>query len=161
MNYKNLFKFFLLSVSATNQWINRSRCYISLHLDSEQVVFSKSFFIYIQQRLWFMKKKLLETGGGAIHHGRRRRKSDLFESLPDEIVISILCKLSSTASSPSDFVTVLLTYVLISSYEHENFFSVFLCYCFISIVVNCGKPNLLYSVLFFHFMFIDVRDWTN
>ncbi|KAJ9559537.1 LOW QUALITY PROTEIN: hypothetical protein OSB04_004697, partial [Centaurea solstitialis] len=40
---------------------------------------------------------------------RRRRRSDLFESLPDEIVISILCKLTSTASSPSDFITVLLT----------------------------------------------------
>ncbi|KVH98144.1 F-box protein At5g50450-like [Cynara cardunculus var. scolymus] len=53
-----------------------------------------------------MTKKLCE--GEAVHHGRRRR-SDLFESLPDEIVISILCKLSSTSSSPSDFVTVLLT----------------------------------------------------
>ncbi|KAI3703206.1 hypothetical protein L1987_73115 [Smallanthus sonchifolius] len=40
---------------------------------------------------------------------RRRRRSDLFESLPDEIVILILCKLCATASSPSDFVTVLLT----------------------------------------------------
>ncbi|KAL9999613.1 putative F-box protein [Helianthus debilis subsp. tardiflorus] len=36
-------------------------------------------------------------------------RSDLFDSLPDEIVILILCKLASTASSPLDFVTVLLT----------------------------------------------------
>ncbi|GAU23494.1 hypothetical protein TSUD_81760 [Trifolium subterraneum] len=34
---------------------------------------------------------------------------DFFESLPDDIVISIFCRLSSTATSPSDFVTVLLT----------------------------------------------------
>ncbi|CAH1423884.1 unnamed protein product [Lactuca virosa] len=41
--------------------------------------------------------------------GAFRRRSDLFEALPDDIVISILYKLSSTASSPSDFVAVLLT----------------------------------------------------
>ncbi|KAI3684431.1 hypothetical protein L6452_33655 [Arctium lappa] len=58
-----------------------------------------------------MKKNPCKEGGEAVHHHGRttRRRSDLFESLPDEIVISILCKLSSTASSPSDFVTVLLT----------------------------------------------------
>ncbi|KVH93657.1 Tetratricopeptide-like helical [Cynara cardunculus var. scolymus] len=54
-----------------------------------------------------MTKKLCE--GEVVHHGRRRRRSDLFESSPDEIVISILCNLSSTFSSSSDFVTVLLT----------------------------------------------------
>ncbi|XVE56578.1 hypothetical protein DITRI_Ditri04bG0022700 [Diplodiscus trichospermus] len=36
-------------------------------------------------------------------------KSDLFDGLPDDLVISILCKLSSSASSPSDFINVLLT----------------------------------------------------
>ncbi|XVE85322.1 hypothetical protein DITRI_Ditri17bG0082400 [Diplodiscus trichospermus] len=36
-------------------------------------------------------------------------KSDLFDALPDDIVISILCKLSSTARCPSDFVNVLIT----------------------------------------------------
>lgn len=36
-------------------------------------------------------------------------RSDLFETLHDDIVISVLCKLSSTASSPSDFIAVLLT----------------------------------------------------
>ncbi|KAJ1410653.1 Zinc finger, MYND-type [Sesbania bispinosa] len=35
--------------------------------------------------------------------------SDLFESLPDDLVLSILSKLSSTASSPSDFINVLIT----------------------------------------------------
>ncbi|KAI7753484.1 hypothetical protein M8C21_018825 [Ambrosia artemisiifolia] len=40
-------------------------------------------------------------------HGGTR--SDLFESLHDDIVISILCNLSSTASSPSDFIAILHT----------------------------------------------------
>ncbi|XP_024970838.1 F-box protein At5g50450-like [Cynara cardunculus var. scolymus] len=57
--------------------------------------------------MMMMMKKKLRGGGGAVYHGRTR--SDLFDSLPDDIVISVLCKLSSTASSPSDFVAVLLT----------------------------------------------------
>lgn len=36
-------------------------------------------------------------------------KSDLFDALPDDLVVSILCKLSSTARCPSDFVNVLIT----------------------------------------------------
>ncbi|XP_011020756.1 PREDICTED: F-box protein At1g67340-like [Populus euphratica] len=36
-------------------------------------------------------------------------ETDLFDSLPDDLVISILCKLSSSASCPSDFINVLLT----------------------------------------------------
>lgn len=36
-------------------------------------------------------------------------RSDLFDGLPDDIVISILCKLSSTARCPSDFISILLT----------------------------------------------------
>ncbi|KAM4120323.1 hypothetical protein ACJW30_03G123100 [Castanea mollissima] len=36
-------------------------------------------------------------------------KRDLFDSLPDDLVISILCKLSSSATCPSDFANVLLT----------------------------------------------------
>ncbi|CAK7336158.1 unnamed protein product [Dovyalis caffra] len=35
--------------------------------------------------------------------------TDLFDSLPDDLVISILCKLSSSASCPSDFFNVLIT----------------------------------------------------
>ncbi|KAK9066405.1 hypothetical protein SSX86_013727 [Deinandra increscens subsp. villosa] len=38
-----------------------------------------------------------------------RPRSDMLESLHDDIVITILCKLSSTASSPSDFFAVLHT----------------------------------------------------
>ncbi|QCE13094.1 hypothetical protein DEO72_LG11g87 [Vigna unguiculata] len=37
------------------------------------------------------------------------KTSDFFESLPDDLLLSILCKLSATASSPSDFVNVLVT----------------------------------------------------
>lgn len=33
----------------------------------------------------------------------------MFDSLPDDLVISILCKLSSSASCPSDFINVLIT----------------------------------------------------
>lgn len=40
--------------------------------------------------------------------------SDLFDCLPDDIVVSILAKLSYSARSPSDFVTVLLTYASLS-----------------------------------------------
>nr|POE99752.1 f-box protein [Quercus suber] len=36
-------------------------------------------------------------------------KRDLFDSLPDDLVISILCKLSSSATCPFDFAKVLLT----------------------------------------------------
>ncbi|KAK6922408.1 Zinc finger, MYND-type [Dillenia turbinata] len=35
--------------------------------------------------------------------------SDLFDFLPDDIVVCILCKLSASVSSPSDFINVLLT----------------------------------------------------
>ncbi|MFS7971525.1 putative Zinc finger, MYND-type, tetratricopeptide-like helical domain superfamily [Helianthus anomalus] len=43
----------------------------------------------------------------SLQHGKTQ--SDLFESLHDDMVIFILCKLSSTASSPSDFIAVLHT----------------------------------------------------
>ncbi|KAK7411026.1 hypothetical protein VNO78_02360 [Psophocarpus tetragonolobus] len=37
------------------------------------------------------------------------RNHDLFECLPDDLLVFILSKLSSTASSPSDFINVILT----------------------------------------------------
>ncbi|KAK4764615.1 hypothetical protein SAY86_025705 [Trapa natans] len=45
------------------------------------------------------------------HVGRRLRvkESDLFDNLPDDLVLCILSKLSATASCPSDLVSVLLT----------------------------------------------------
>ncbi|MBA0744147.1 hypothetical protein Gogos_006784 [Gossypium gossypioides] len=36
-------------------------------------------------------------------------KSDLFDGLPEDLVISILSKLASSASSPSDFINILVT----------------------------------------------------
>ncbi|XP_074590555.1 F-box protein At1g67340-like [Curcuma longa] len=36
-------------------------------------------------------------------------KADLFDGLPDDLIISILCKLSATAASPTDLVSVTLT----------------------------------------------------
>ncbi|ESW09907.1 hypothetical protein PHAVU_009G166400 [Phaseolus vulgaris] len=38
-----------------------------------------------------------------------KKKNDLFECLPDDLVVFILSKLSSTASSPSDFINTVLT----------------------------------------------------
>ncbi|KAG5523101.1 hypothetical protein RHGRI_035041 [Rhododendron griersonianum] len=38
-----------------------------------------------------------------------QERSDLFDGLPDDILLSILCKLSSTARCPSDFISILLT----------------------------------------------------
>ncbi|XP_076930777.1 F-box protein At5g50450-like [Bidens hawaiensis] len=40
---------------------------------------------------------------------KKLRIYDPFDSLHDDIIISILCKLSSTASSPSDFISILHT----------------------------------------------------
>ncbi|KAL1328578.1 hypothetical protein HN51_038415 [Arachis hypogaea] len=57
-------------------------------------------------------------GDSNIYSLRKRHKRlpekaagecDFFESLPDDLVISIFCKLSSSATSPSDFVNVLIT----------------------------------------------------
>lgn len=45
--------------------------------------------------------------------GRRRRilaeGPNLFDKLPDDLVLCVLSKLSATASCPSDFISVLLT----------------------------------------------------
>lgn len=55
-------------------------------------------------------------------------KNDLFDSLPDDLVISILSKLSSSAGCPSDFTNVLITYVipLISCFDIWFPFSIFI-----------------------------------
>lgn len=58
-----------------------------------------------------------DVSGDSIACRKRQRfsrevlpeRSDLFDSLPDDLVISILSKLSSSAGSPSDFVNVLMT----------------------------------------------------
>lgn len=60
------------------------------------------------------------AAGEQMFSGKRRRLSpdiagetDLFDSLPDDLVMSILCKLSSSASCPSDFINVLITYAIL------------------------------------------------
>lgn len=46
-----------------------------------------------------LKKKLLKIN----------QKSDFFNGLPDDLVIFILSKLSASVSSPSDFISILIT----------------------------------------------------
>ncbi|XP_058735884.1 F-box protein At1g67340-like [Vicia villosa] len=63
------------------------------------------------------RKKDMHISKETIFCGKRPKKClektsseyDFFEALPDDIVISIFCRLSSTATSPSDFVTVFST----------------------------------------------------
>lgn len=43
------------------------------------------------------------------HPHKRTDKHDFFDVLPDDLVVSILSKLSSTASSPSEFINILST----------------------------------------------------
>ncbi|GKF23591.1 F-box protein-like protein [Tanacetum coccineum] len=52
-----------------------------------------------------MRKKLRGNNGPVYDHAA----TDLFDTLPDDIVLVVLCKLSSTSSSPSDFIAVHLT----------------------------------------------------
>lgn len=68
-----------------------------------------------------LAKRRNDFSGVGDHIGRRKRSKlspevtghhpDLFDSLPDDLVLSILCKLTSSATSPADFVNVLITYV--------------------------------------------------
>ncbi|MFQ6629621.1 hypothetical protein Gotur_008068 [Gossypium turneri] len=46
--------------------------------------------------------------------------SDLFDALPDDLVISILSKLSSSASCPSDFINVLITCKRLNSFALQS-----------------------------------------
>ncbi|AES72034.2 HCP family protein with MYND-type zinc finger protein [Medicago truncatula] len=50
-----------------------------------------------------------DTNNNKRHKRMPQNTSDFFELLPDDIVLSILGKLSSTATSPSDFISVLIT----------------------------------------------------
>lgn len=54
-------------------------------------------------------------------------KSDLFDALPDDLVISILCKLSAASRCPTDFINVLLTYAFLYLFLRSSTFLVFLC----------------------------------
>lgn len=54
-------------------------------------------------------------------------KRDLLDSLPDDIVLSILSKLSSSAECPADFINVLITYAHLLSrvFPPQDFFFFF------------------------------------
>ncbi|KAF5939937.1 hypothetical protein HYC85_021104 [Camellia sinensis] len=61
-------------------------------------------------------KRQRDLAGEARSIGKRLKRwpqvtgdCDLFDELPDDLVVSILCKLSSTASCPADFLNVLIT----------------------------------------------------
>lgn len=62
-------------------------------------------------------KRTKDFSGNGDYIGRRKRSKlspeitgpDFFDSLPDDLVVSILCKLTSSAASPADFVSVLIT----------------------------------------------------
>lgn len=60
-------------------------------------------------------RREIESGGGEIRCKKQRvetemaGESDLFDALPDDLVVFILSKLSSSAESRSDLVNVLMT----------------------------------------------------
>ncbi|KAJ7945552.1 F-box protein [Quillaja saponaria] len=62
------------------------------------------------------RKKDIAIGKSMVRRKRLRKSpdkaigvSDLFDSLPDDLVLCILSKLSSTAGCPSDFINILIT----------------------------------------------------
>uniref|UniRef100_A0A5B7A7J5 MYND-type domain-containing protein n=1 Tax=Davidia involucrata TaxID=16924 RepID=A0A5B7A7J5_DAVIN len=62
----------------------------------------------------YSERRKKEEGAEDMFHRKKLRsisheRSDFFEGLPDDIVISILYKLSSSARCPSDFINILLT----------------------------------------------------
>ncbi|XP_057776964.1 F-box protein At1g67340-like [Salvia miltiorrhiza] len=61
-----------------------------------------------------LKRRKVEAAAGVQVEGRKRSpesggRPDFFDSLPDDLVLSVLCKLSSTAGCPADFLNVLIT----------------------------------------------------
>lgn len=77
-----------------------------------------------------MQMRMHVAADSFIYSRKRQKKTpektvsdyDFFESLPDDLVISIFCKLSSTATKPSDFLNVLMTWVI-----SQPFFSSCIC----------------------------------
>ncbi|KAL1550454.1 F-box protein-like protein [Salvia divinorum] len=69
-------------------------------------------FCIDDERYRFLKRRKVQVecrgfSPESDRHFAGRR--DLFYSLPDDLVLSLLCKLSSTAGCPSDFINVLIT----------------------------------------------------
>lgn len=76
-----------------------------LDIVNKRKVFAGERNIDCRKRIKLSPEISTGAGAGAGH--------DLFDSLPDDLVISVLTKLSSTASCPSDFINVLITYVIL------------------------------------------------
>ncbi|KAJ8547713.1 hypothetical protein K7X08_011299 [Anisodus acutangulus] len=66
------------------------------------------------------------SGVGGEHMSRRKRcklspeVTDLFDCLPDDLLLYILCKLTSSATSPADFVNVLITCKRLNGLGHHS-----------------------------------------
>ncbi|XP_071711339.1 F-box protein At5g50450-like [Rutidosis leptorrhynchoides] len=103
---------------------------------------------------------------------RGRTRSDLFGSLHDDIVLLILCKLSSTASSPSDLIVVLLTckrlnklgvHPMVLSKSCSNVFSLRAknwcddAYRFLKLCVNSGNTDAYYTLGMIQFYCLQNR----
>ncbi|KAL4634465.1 hypothetical protein ACB092_04G201300 [Castanea dentata] len=56
-----------------------------------------------------MRKKQKTTPSPPRRTNATVEESDLFDGLPDDLVVFILCKVSSSASSPSDLISILFT----------------------------------------------------
>jgi hypothetical protein len=54
---------------------------------------------------------------GEAQHRRKRRRTtapgDMFEQLPDDLVVSILADVAASAGSPADHAGAMLTYVVL------------------------------------------------
>ncbi|XP_016484753.1 F-box protein At1g67340 [Nicotiana tabacum] len=93
----------------------------------------------IESRLVVKRRK--DISGIGEHMGRRKRsklsleftahKPDFFDSLPDDLLLSILCKLSSSAASPADFFNVLITCKRLNGLGHH------------SVVLSKSSPKML------------------
>lgn len=63
-----------------------------------------------------MRKRIINTNYNYYTYNqeeeiccKRRKKIDYLDELPDDIVLSILCKLGSTVNTPSDLFNLVLT----------------------------------------------------
>lgn len=88
------------------------------------------------------KRRKLDVSGGC----RKKSKispeipfpvgfGDLFDTLPDELVLSILSKLGSTANCPADFFNVLTTYGLLIVLFNCDLF----CFCSVLVCISVLK----------------------
>ncbi|XP_020212719.1 F-box protein At1g67340 [Cajanus cajan] len=100
------------------------------------------------------------------------KKHDLFEYLPDDLVVFILSKLSSTAPSPSDFINIILTckrlnrlglHRLVLSKAGPKVFAIKPknwsehAHCFLKHCVNAGNVDACYTLGMIRFYCLQNR----